>query len=125
MISFPDETIKGRIDKIYTILDPETQTMKVRVTLPNPDYKYKPEMNCVVNLQFDEMKEMISIPSKAIVFDKNKNFVMVYKSKNDIETREVKIYKTSGDKSYIASGLESGEKIISKEQLFIYDAIND
>ncbi len=125
MVSYPGEPVMGKIDKIYTVLDPETQTMKARITLSNGDYKYKPEMNCVVNLFFDESKVMVAIPSKAVVFDKSKNFVMVFKDKNNIETREVEVYKTVGDKSYITKGLQSGEKIISKEQLYIYDAIND
>jgi cobalt-zinc-cadmium efflux system membrane fusion protein len=125
MISYPGEKIKGRIDKIYTVLDPETQTMKVRVTLPNGDYKYKPEMNSIVSIEFNEAREMTAIPSKAVIFDKSKHFVMVYKDKNNIETREVKVYKSVGDRSYIEEGLSNGENVISKEQLFIYDAIND
>jgi cobalt-zinc-cadmium efflux system membrane fusion protein len=60
-----------------------------------------------------------------VVFDKSKNFVMVFKDKNNIETREVSIYKTVGDKTYITQGLQTGEKVISQQQLFIYDAIND
>jgi cobalt-zinc-cadmium efflux system membrane fusion protein len=50
---------------------------------------------------------------------------MVFKDKNNIETREVSIYKTVGDKTYITQGLQTGEKVISQQQLFIYDAIND
>lgn len=125
MISYPGEKIKGKIDKIFTVLDPETQTMKVRITLPNADYKYKPEMNCVVNIEYNEAREMTAIPSKSVVFDKSKHFAMVYRERNDIETREIKVYKTVGDKTYIEEGLRDGEKVISKEQLFIYDAIND
>lgn len=125
MISYPGEYISGKIDKIFTVLDPETQTMKVRITLPNSGYKLKPEMNCVITLEYDESQQMLAIPSKSIVFDKSKNFVMVYKDKSHIETREVTTYKTVGDKAYIAKGLQEGEKVITKEQLFIYDAIND
>jgi cobalt-zinc-cadmium efflux system membrane fusion protein len=125
MISYPGEYINARIDKVFTVLDPESQTMKVRVTLPNRDYKLKPEMNCVVNVLFNETKQMIAVSSKAIIFDKSKNFVMVYKDKSNIETREVTVYRTSGDKAYISEGLKEGEQVISKEQLFIYDAIND
>lgn len=125
MISYPGEYINARIDKVFTVLDPESQTMKVRVTLPNRDYKLKPEMNCVVNVLFNETKQMIAVSSKAIIFDKSKNFVMVYKDKSNIETREVTVYKISGDKAYISEGLKEGEEVISKEQLFIYDAIND
>jgi cobalt-zinc-cadmium efflux system membrane fusion protein len=125
MISYPGEKIKGKIDKIFTVLDPESQTMKVRITLPNSDYKYKPEMNCVVNIEYNEAREMTAIPSKSVVFDKSKHFAMVFRDRNNIETREIKVYKTVGDKTYIEDGLRNGEKVISKEQLFIYDAIND
>lgn len=71
------------------------------------------------------IKNLTVIPSKSVVFDKSKNFVMVYKDKSHIETREVAIYKTVGDKTYISQGLAMGEKVISKDQLFVYDAIND
>lgn len=57
MISYPGEIITGKIDKIYNVLYPESQTMKVRITLPNSNYRFKPEMNCVVSLQFDENQE--------------------------------------------------------------------
>jgi cobalt-zinc-cadmium efflux system membrane fusion protein len=125
VLSYPDEVFTGKIDRIFNVLDPATQTMKVRITLPNAGYKLKPEMNCVVNLQFDETQQLIAVPSKSVVFDKSKNFVMVFKDKNNIETREVSIYKTVGDKTYITQGLQTGEKVISQQQLFIYDAIND
>jgi len=125
MISYPGEYLTGKIDKIFTVLDPVSQTMKVRITLPNAGYKLKPEMNCIVTLEFDENQQMVAIPAKSVVFDKSKNFVMVYKDRNSIETRPVSIYKTAGEKAYIAQGLQSGEKVISKEQLFIYDAMND
>lgn len=125
LISYPGEVFTGKIDKVFNVLDPVTQTMKVRVTLPNAGYRLKPEMNCVVTLEFDESQQMTAIPARSIIFDKSRNFVMVFKDKSHIETREVAVHKTVGDKAYIAQGLQPGEQVISKEQLFIYDAIND
>jgi cobalt-zinc-cadmium efflux system membrane fusion protein len=50
---------------------------------------------------------------------------MVYKGVADIETRPIEIFKELGDTTYIDSGLKEGERIISKNQLLIYDALND
>jgi len=50
---------------------------------------------------------------------------MVYKDRKNIETRQVEVYRTTGNRAYIQSGLSEGEKVISKNQMLIYDALND
>ncbi len=42
--AFPGEVFRGRIVFIEPFLDPETRTAGVRVDLPNPDLRFKPEM---------------------------------------------------------------------------------
>ena len=42
--AFPGETFTGRISFIDPVLDPKTRTVKVRVNVPNPDGRLKPEM---------------------------------------------------------------------------------
>jgi cobalt-zinc-cadmium efflux system membrane fusion protein len=124
-LAFPDTTFKGKIDKIFNAIDPETKSMKVRVKISNADLKLKPEMNCTVSVSFSENKKMIAVPSSSVIFDKSKYWVMVFKDKYNIETRKVEIYRQLGDYTYIKSGLNEGETVISKGGLLIYDAIND
>jgi cobalt-zinc-cadmium efflux system membrane fusion protein len=68
---------------------------------------------------------MLCIPTNAIVFDKNKNFVVVYNNKCDIKTREISITDNFGKKTYVSSGLKEGERVISQSQLLIYEALNE
>lgn len=124
-IAYPDSIIKGKVDKLFNVLDPENKVMKARITLNNPDYLLKPQMFAKVLLKYNEEKQMLSIPASAVIFDKSKSFVMVYKDNAHIDTREITIYKSNSQKTYIESGLKEGEKIISKYQLLVYDAIND
>lgn len=124
-LSYPDTTFYGKVDKIYNILDPLTKTMKIRIKLSNATYILKPEMNATITLKYEEGSSMIEIPSSAVIFDKSKSFVMVYKNKYNIETREVEVYKQVGEISYMKKGLNAGEMVISKNQLLIYDALND
>lgn len=124
-ISFPDQIFKGKVDKIYNVLDPETKAMQIRIQLQNVGFKLKPEMHATVYLNFEEGNEMQAIPSQAVIFDRSKNWVMVFHSRSKIETRPVDVYRSLANRTYISGGLKAGETIISKNQLLVYDALND
>jgi cobalt-zinc-cadmium efflux system membrane fusion protein len=124
-ISFPDQIFKGKVDKIYNVLDPETKTMKIRIQLQNVGFKLKPEMHATVYLNFEESNQMQAIPSRAVIFDRSKNWVMVFHGRSKIETRAVEVYRSLANRTYISSGLKDGDVIISKNQLLVYDALND
>jgi membrane fusion protein, heavy metal efflux system len=124
-LSYPDKVFKGKVDKIFNVIDPETKAMQARIKLHNPDFMLKPDMNANIKLSFNEGKSMIAVPSKAIVFDKSKNFVMVFKDRHNIETRQVEVYSVVGDVTYISNGLKENEKVITNNELFIYRALNE
>ena len=125
-LSYADKVFKGHVDKIFNIIDPETKAMKVRIKLQNADYLLKPEMRATIKLSYTESeKSMIAVPSSSIIFDRSRNFVMVYKDKSNIGTRQVEVFRQVGDISYISSGLNVNEKIMTNNQLLVYDALND
>jgi cobalt-zinc-cadmium efflux system membrane fusion protein len=68
---------------------------------------------------------MCGIPSSAIIFDKSKCYVMVFKDRNNIETRQVEVFRKVDETSYISAGINAGEKVLTSNQLLIYDAMND
>jgi cobalt-zinc-cadmium efflux system membrane fusion protein len=124
-LSYPGVIYRGKIDKIFSVLNPETKTNSVRIKLSNPDYKLKPEMLAIVTLKFAEKESFPSVPASSVIFDHNKNYVMIFHDRNNIETREVQVYRTTSGTAWIAQGLNQGDIVISKNQLFIYDALND
>ena len=124
-LSYPDKKFFGKVDKIFNIIDPETKAMKARVKLNNSGFLLKPEMRATIKLSYTEERQMIAIPSKAVIFDKSKTFVMIFKDRNNIETRQVEVFRQVGETTYILSGLKEGEKVMSENQLLIYDALND
>ncbi|MBC7486898.1 MAG: efflux RND transporter periplasmic adaptor subunit [Cytophagaceae bacterium] len=124
-ISYPDKKFKGKIDKVYNVLDARTKTMKIRIKLNNSELLLKPEMHATVRLFYSDGIESELVPAKAVIFDKSKNYVMVYKDKYNVETREVEVLKTLDKVTYLTKGVKAGEVIISQNQLLIYDALND
>ncbi len=124
-LAFPDQVYKGKIDKVFNAIDPETRSMKARVKIPNEDFKLKPEMNCTVSVHFTENETKIAVPSSAVIFDKSKYWVMVFKDRHNIDTRQVSIHRQLGDITYLNNGVNEGETVITRSSLLVYDAIND
>jgi cobalt-zinc-cadmium efflux system membrane fusion protein len=124
-LSYPDKHFIGVVDKVFNVLDPDSKALKVRIKLANPGYLLKPEMYAQVRILNTEKQKELSVPANAVVFDKDQNFVLVYKSKTEVDTRPVKVTKTVGDISYVTGNLKPGEAIISKNQLLVYDELND
>ncbi len=124
-LSYPEKIFTGKLDKIFNIIDPETKAMKAIIKLHNPGFILKPEMSATIKLSYNESKQMIVIPSNAIIFDKSKNYVMVFKDRSNIETRQIEVFRQVGGLTYISNGLKNGEKIMTNNQLLVYDALND
>lgn len=124
-LSYPDKIFSGKVDKIFNIIDTETKAMKVRVKLDNPGFMLKPEMRATIKMSYTEDRSMMAVPSSAIIFDKSKNYVMIFKDRNNIETRQVEVMRQVGDITYISNGVKEGEQVMTANQLFVYDALND
>jgi cobalt-zinc-cadmium efflux system membrane fusion protein len=111
------------VDKISDVLDPQTKVMRIRVNLSNAAGLLKPEMFANVKVMNKEGKKAVSIPSSALVFSNSKNFVVIYKGDCDLRIQEVSVLKNINGVSYISSGLALGDKVISENQILLYNAL--
>ena len=125
MLSYPGKRLKGNVDKILSILDPESKTLKVNIRMLNPGLLLKPDMIATVYLAYDEGGHMAAVPNEAVVFDNSRNYLMMYVARDSILTREVIPFKSAGGYTFFQNGIAPGEKVISRNALMIYDAIND
>lgn len=123
--ALPDEVWNTRIEKVYNILDPESKTMTVRMKLANPEYKLKPGMFAQVQTVDSQLKAQrkLSIEKNAIVFDNDRNYVVVINPDNAFEVREIVINTVSDHYAAISSGLSENERIVNKNALLIYNAV--
>lgn len=124
-IAYPDKVYKATIDKIYSVLDPQTRVMKVRVKLDNPNYLLKPEMYANVVVNYSEPIRLVTISSSALIFDNSNNYVLVYQGGTKFSVRKIELYKTLGRKSYITIGVNDGERVVTENQLLIYNALTN
>lgn len=124
-LSYPGKVFHGQVDKMFNVLDPTNKVMKVRISLPNDDYALKPEMFASVRVIYKDGGEALSIPSGALIFDHSQYYVLVYHSKSDVRITPVSVINSIGDKTYISTGLQAGDKVIATQAILIYDALNN
>jgi membrane fusion protein, heavy metal efflux system len=124
-LAYPETAFTGVVDKVNQILDPETKVMKVRIRIPNGDKQLKPEMFANIMVLNREGRRAVTVPATAIVSDYGKNYVIVYHDKCKLELKQVSILKTVEGKTYITSGLNGGEQMISQNQVLLFNALKE
>jgi cobalt-zinc-cadmium efflux system membrane fusion protein len=122
-LAYPDKLFEGVVDKVNQVLDPITKVMKIRIKLPNKDLLLKPEMFANILIKNKETRKAVVIPSEALVNDNGKTFVIIYHEKCKLELKLVQVLKSTAGKAYIESGLNAGDKVISKNQILLYKAL--
>lgn len=124
-LAYPGKIFKGVVDKVSQILDPETKVMKIRVKLKNENLDLKPQMFANIMIQNSKGATAVSIPFAAIISENGKNYVIVYHDKCNLQIQEVAILTTVGERTYLRSGLKGGEKIVSQNQILLYNALTE
>jgi cobalt-zinc-cadmium efflux system membrane fusion protein len=107
--AYPGQKWAGRIDSISGALDPATRTLKVRVTLPNPDQRLKPEMFGTIHVNVGSHLSLV-VPAAAIIREGGETTVFV-RSTGKTEQRKVTIGQTIDGSVEIRSGVHLGDEV--------------
>jgi len=118
--AYPNERFDGEVALINPFLDPAKRTAKVRVDIPNPDFKLRPGMYANVELGM-KMGEGLTVPVGAIMPTGDRLIAFVDKGNGRIEPRLVQLGEKIGDRYEVKSGLSEGERVVASAN-FLIDA---
>lgn len=102
----------GRIYLIDRAVDPQTGTIKARLTFPKPKGMLKPGMNGTVRVANNGSSNAIVIPYKAVTEQLGEYFAYVVGDSSKVNQRQVQLGRQLGANIIIRSGLQPGEKIV-------------
>ncbi len=108
---YPGETIRGRVVYVYPYLNGETRTARVRVEVPNPDGKLKPQMYANLELTID-LGEPLVVPDEAILDSGAQKTAFVAYEDGRFEPRELQLGPRVDSYVAVLSGLQEGEKVV-------------
>jgi len=115
---YPGEAFKGRVTYIYPYLTADTRTVKVRLELPNPGEKLKPQMYANVELKSSYGKQL-TVPEEAVLDAGNEQIVFVAHERGYFEPRQVALGAKAQDRYIVLSGLTEGEKVVTSGNFLI------
>ncbi|WP_244325693.1 efflux RND transporter periplasmic adaptor subunit [Shewanella aestuarii] len=111
--------LESTIDYIYPELDPVTRAMRVRIKLTNPDKLLKPGTLVDVKLFGGPKRNVLSVPTEALILTGRENRVVVKRSDTGFVSLPVKVGMIAQGKAEIIEGLQAGDKVIVSGQFLI------
>jgi hypothetical protein len=112
--------LRGRIDFIYPFLDPKSRTVQIRMSFPNPDLQFKPEMFVNITIATSAGRHVL-VPQDAVMNTGTEQYVFIDKGNGYVQPRQVVIGSDAGEMIGIEQGLKSGERVVTGAN-FIVDA---
>jgi Cu(I)/Ag(I) efflux system membrane fusion protein len=110
--SYPGEQFHARVTYLYPYFNERTRTAKVRLELPNPGLRLKPDMYGDVLLTIDRGRQ-IAIPEEALLDSGTRKMVFLVRGEGLFEPREVKVGAKVGPYYEVQEGLSPGDRIVT------------
>jgi membrane fusion protein, multidrug efflux system len=114
-IKLPNGTIyphAGVSDFLDVQVDPSTDTVTVRATVPNPEHVLIPGGVVGVTVERGAPKSALTIPQAAILLDQAGRYVLVVDAAKKVEQRRVTTGAEQGRDIVVTDGLKEGEQVI-------------
>lgn len=102
----------GAIILIDRAVDPQTGTIKTRLTFPNNKGMLRAGMNAILRVKSAGNQQALIIPYKAVTEQLGEFFVYVINDSNKVSQHKVQLGKQIGTSIIIQSGVKEGEKIV-------------
>jgi cobalt-zinc-cadmium efflux system membrane fusion protein len=115
--AFPGQAFEGRVSWIASALDPVARTARVRIPLPNPDRRLKPEMLGTVEVA-GNTRQALSVPRAAVLRVGDQRVVFVEDGRAPdgrvrFVRRAVQVEDEGGDRVAVREGLAPGERVVT------------
>jgi membrane fusion protein, copper/silver efflux system len=117
--ALPGKVFKGKVSAILPEVNPATRTLKARVELANPGGELKPGMFAIVNFTPAARKEILVVPSEAVIQTGRRSVVVVAQADGKFAPVEVQTGMEANGQTEIRKGLEAGQKVVVSGQFLI------
>jgi membrane fusion protein (multidrug efflux system) len=113
-ILLPDNTIypyPGKISFIDRAVDPQTGTIKIRTSFPNPNRALRSGMSCTIRILNSHDQPQIVIPYKSVTEQMGEYFVYVVET-DTARQRKVELGARIRENVIVKNGLQTGAQIV-------------
>lgn len=109
---------QGVIAYLVPVLGDKTRSAVARVVLPNPKREWTPGLFLTAKVTVKTVDVAMLVPKAAVQTIEGKSVVFVRKGEG-FEARTVKIGRQNGTEVEIVSGIDAGDKVVSKQSFLL------
>ena len=122
--AIPGRTFRGKIDRLYPVIDAATHTFKAEVVVDNQNKVLRPGMYARVTVNFGSRSSVV-VPDKALVKQEGTGtrFIYVLQEDGTVKYLPVKTGRHMGTEYEITEGLQDGWKVVVKGQAALRDGV--
>jgi membrane fusion protein (multidrug efflux system) len=102
---------KGFVNFINREVDPQTGSLLVQTTFPNPEKLLKPGQYAKIVVKMKEAKGALLIPQRCVMELQGQYSVFVVQN-DTVKSRQIKVGESIGNMVIVKEGLKNGEKIV-------------
>ncbi len=113
-----DKTFKGKVIFLSPTLDPETRTLKARITVPNADLLLKPEMYANAKLSY-QLGEKLAVPKAAVMRTGERTYAFKDGGDGKLIPVEIQIGLRSDGYFEVLSGLQEGDRVVTSANFLV------
>jgi cobalt-zinc-cadmium efflux system membrane fusion protein len=118
--SVPNQIFRGRIKRIGSVVEGETQIVPVQAEINNANGQLKPGMFAELEVVTDKTNAaVLAIPTSAMV-DANGKKLIYIKNGNAFQSVEPEFGQTSGNLIEVTSGLFEGDAVVTQRATQLY-----
>jgi membrane fusion protein (multidrug efflux system) len=107
-----DKTFDGTVYAVESGIDPQTRTIKVRATSPNPGSILMPGTYARITIILENIENALTIPSEALITELEGNRVYLCQNNKAVSVDVVTGIRTATDVQ-IVSGISAGDSLIT------------
>ena len=110
-------TVSGQLDFIDNIVDPSTDTIKLKAKFTNDEHRLWPGQFARVSLRVTTIPNALVLPGQAVQTGQDGQFVFVVKQDGTVDQQPVSLGQRVGEDVVIEKGLQAGQVVVTEGQL--------
>jgi len=109
--AYPGEVLHGRVQSVADVLEADSRRNKVRIALPNPALRLKPNMYAAATL-LGAPESRIVLPTSALLMNNDRTSVFVATAPWTFVRRAVELRLQEGPTVAIRAGVNPGDEVV-------------
>ena len=116
----PDQVFKGKVVRIYAVIDPSTHRSKIRCAIADPRNELRPGMLANFAIRVRDPLEAVAVPADAVVREGDGTMtVWVTTDRHRFRQQVITPGLRQDERVEIRAGLERGELVVTEGAVFL------